>query len=164
MTLRTLSGAGVVLATLLLVAANTAAGSSNWLVATLVIGGAWLALRKRLPNIVGICFAALVVVATKGTIEGHPFSWMVAAVVAALVAWDLDHLSTVAETVERTDNRHTLEGIHLRRLVTVVASGAFLAVVARSVDLRFGLIAAVALSLVTLLGLRSIVRSARKGG
>ena len=164
MIIRPLSIGGIVLATLLPMIANASAGRWAWAVAALLIGGAWLALQKRRPEAAGFGFVGLVVVAAHGVLVGHPFAWMLAAAVSALVGWDLDHLRSASDGLEQTEHSSAREGIHLRRLFTVAASGTVLAAVAQGVDLRFGLIAALALALVTLLVLRNIVKSARRGG
>lgn len=161
MTVRTLSVSGIALAALLLIVANIAVGRFSWVLAALLLGGTWLALGRGRPVVAGTGFAGLIILAALGT-GASPLLWMVTAAVAALVAWDLDHFLAVTERGERVYNRVTLERIHLRRLLAVAVAGVVLAIIAGSVDLRFGLVAALSLGLLSLLALRSVVRNLKR--
>lgn len=161
MTIRTLSLSGIALAALLLIVANIAVGRLSWALAALLLGGTWLALGRGRPVVAGIGFAGLIILAALGT-GASPLLWMVTAAVAALVAWDLDHFLAVTERGERVYNRVTRERIHLRRLLAVAVAGVVLAIIAGSVDLRFGLVAALSLGLLSLFALRSVVRSLKR--
>ena len=161
MTIRTLSVSGVALAALLLIVANIAVGRFSWALAALLLGGTWLALGRGRPVVAGTGFAGLIILAALGT-GASPLLWMVTAAVAALVAWDLDHFLAVTESGEQVYNRVTLERIHLRRLLAVAGAGVVLAIIAGSVDLRFGLVAALSLGLLSLFALRSVVRNLKR--
>lgn len=162
MTVRTLSASGVALAALLLIVANIAVGRFSWALAALLLGGAWLALGRGRPVLAGVGFAGLIILAALGTGASQPLLWMVTAAVAALVAWDLDHFLAVTESGERIYNRVTRERIHLRRLLAVAVAGVVLAIIAGSVNLRFGLVAALSLGLLSLFALRSVVRNLKR--
>ena len=161
MTVRTLSLSGIALAALLLIVANIAVGRLSWALAALLLGSTWLALGRGRPVVAGTGFAGLIILAALGT-GASPLLWMVTAAVAALVAWDLDHFLAVTERGERVYNRVTLERIHLRRLLAVAVAGVVLAIIAGSVDLRFGLVAALSLGLLSLFALRSVVRNLKR--
>ena len=161
MTVRTLSLSGIALAALLLIVANIAVGRFSWALAALLLGGTWLALGRGRPVVAGIGFAGLIILTALGT-GASPLLWMVTAAVAALVAWDLDHFLAVTERGERVYNRVTLERIHLRRLLAVAVAGVVLAIIAGGVDLRFGLVAALSLGLLSLFALRSVVRNLKR--
>ncbi len=161
MTVRTLSLSGIALAALLLIVANIAVGRFSWALAALLLGGTWLALGRGRPVVAGIGFAGLIILTALGT-RASPLLWMVTAAVAALVAWDLDHFLAVTERGERVYNRVTLERIHLRRLLAVAVAGVVLAIIAGGVDLRFGLVAALSLGLLSLFALRSVVRNLKR--
>ena len=161
MTVRTLSASGIALAALLLIVANIAVGRFSWALAALLLGGTWLALGRGRPMLAGIGFAGLIILAALGT-GASPLLWMVTAAVAALVAWDLDHFLAVTESRGQVYNRVTRERIHLRRLLAVAVAGVVLAIIAGSVNLRFGLVAALSLGLLSVLALRSVVRNLKR--
>jgi len=115
-----------------------------------------------------LCFFSLVVA---GSLAGLSMGWLLAGVLAALAAWDLDHFAQrVREAIEESDEvRDTgREAVvirhHLLRLGVVIAVGGLLAILALQVRVRFGFAVAVFLTFASVLGLSQAVRMLRREG
>lgn len=123
-----------------------------------VLGVTWLAGQRRgwkWISSLGLVLGTLV--AAGGLLLGLDAGWMLAGLVAALAAWDLDHFSHTVESVPRVEGARSLERRHVQRLLAAVGLGALLAAVAQGVDvtLSFGFI--LLLGLVAILGLSQAV-------
>ncbi|MBN1484825.1 MAG: hypothetical protein JXA37_08895 [Chloroflexia bacterium] len=84
--------------------------------------------------------------------------WMLLGLVAALVAWDLDHLSRRLHGAE-TETRRMLERAHILRLLPVVTAGLFLGGAAMVLRVRFGFGLALLLGLLLVVGLSRVLGS-----
>ena len=95
---------------------------------------------------------------------GVGVGWMLVGVVAALSAWDLDHFVQRLNGVGRVTKVRDLEQRHLQRLLIVDVSGLMLSVVALGIKVEFGLVTAMLLGLLVILGLSRMVGFLRREG
>ena len=99
----------------------------------------------------------LIGVAAVGQGGGAGGGWMLAGVVVALVAWDLDRFIWRMRAAGRAKDVDVLEQRHLWRLLIVAGAGLFLGAAALSVKIRLGFVGAFLLALLTILGLSRVV-------
>ena len=95
---------------------------------------------------------------------GAGTGWMLIGVAAALSAWDLDYFTQRLSGVGRVGRTHNLEHRHLQRLLIVDILGLVLAIVALGIQVEFGLVTAMLLGLLTVLGLSRMVGFLRREG
>jgi hypothetical protein len=129
----------------------------------LATGALWWIGQKRHWNLfASVALVGFVVAAAVGLWMGLPAGWMLAGVVAALSAWDLDHFARRLRGVERVEMRSALEQLHLRRLASVDSLGLLLGGLALVVQYKFSFDVALFLGLVAVLGLSQMVNYLRR--
>ena len=152
---------GVVCIVLGTVALALGCGLGGWpalSAVAILLGLAWLLGRWRGWGWVSsaglLSFAAA---AAAGVWLDFGAGWMLAGLVAALCAWDLDHFARRLEGVPwdgaAVARRRALERRHLLRLLGVATVGLLLAVVALQATIRLTFIPAFLLGLLVLVGL-----------
>lgn len=130
------------------------AGLVSGVLAALVLGGLWLVgHRRRIAWLAPLGFVLAAGVAAAGLLQGVGAGWMLAAVVAALGAWDLDAFVRRLKNAARVEGQDDLERQHLLRLLAVDGLGLVLAAVALGVRFRPGFGLAVFLGILAILGL-----------
>jgi hypothetical protein len=82
--------------------------------------------------------------------------------IAALSAWDLDHLARQLDRVDAVEHESAMKRRHLLRLLAVDGLGLLFAVVALLVEIRLSFGLALVLGLVALLGLSCALRFFRR--
>ncbi len=154
-------------------AASSVAGcllAGGWPATALVVLAGLALLLAALPPILArrgqrpwgppLTLAGFASLAAAGVLWGVGAGWMLLAVVAALCAWDLEHLH------ERLSNpayagsaagRRAVENAHLARLLAVLAVGLLLGAVGLLAPARLAFLPALLLSLLALLGLSWVV-------
>ena len=151
------------LACLALAAGYALGGLWTWGLAALLPLLLWLIGLGRpwsLPAAAGlVAFATL---AAAGLLAGLAPAWMLLALVAALCAWDLDHLARRLAATDLVPHRRDLEKHHLLRLLAVAGLGLLLALVALEVELQLTFFPALLLGLLALWGLSRLVRHLRR--
>jgi hypothetical protein len=90
--------------------------------------------------------------------------WMLAGVVAALSAWDLDHFAQRLKRAGWVEGTCALEHRHLRRLLAVDGLGFLLGAVALGIRIPFGFGVALVLGLLAMWGLSRAVGFLRREG
>ena len=88
--------------------------------------------------------------------------WMLLALVAALTAWDLDHLGRRLQSAGSEEQSRSLERRHLQRLLAVDAVGLLLAILALEIEFRLRLTVALLLGLLAVVGLSQVVGLLRR--
>lgn len=163
---------GVVCIVLAAAALALGCGLGGWPALSAVavlLGLAWLLGRWRgwgwMSSAGLVSFAAA---AAAGVWLGFGVGWMLAGLVSALCAWDLDHFARRLEAVPwdgaTAARRRDLERRHLLRLLAVAGGGFLLAVVALQATVRLTFIPAFLLGLLVLAGLsRAIAYLQRQG-
>ena len=122
----------------------------------------WIGQKRHWNGLASVALVGFVVAAALGLWVGLPAGWMLAGVVAALSAWDLDHFARRLRSVERVETRPALERLHLRRLVSVDSLGLLLSGTALVVQYKFSFDMALVLGLVAVLGLSQMVSYLRR--
>jgi hypothetical protein len=124
----------------------------------------WLAGRRRGSWAATVGLVAFSGAAAAGVLLGLAAGWMLAGLVAALSAWDLEHFGRRLHSVDWEDGnrahaalRRDLERDHLWRLLVVAGLGLLLAALALGVRVRLTFLAAVLLGLLAALGLSRAV-------
>jgi hypothetical protein len=118
------------------------------------LGVLWLlGLWRRLVLASSIGLVLFAGLAVAGLLLEVAAGWMLAGLVAALGAWDLDGFFARVERVAWVEGRRDLERRHLWRLLVVDVLGLLLAAVALGLKLEFGFGVAVLLGLLVILGL-----------
>jgi len=129
----------------------------------LAMGALWWVGQKRHWNLFApVALVGFVVAAAVGLWMSLPAGWMLAGVVAALSAWDLDYFARRLGSVERVEMRPALERLHLRRLVSVDGLGLLLAGMALVVQYKLSFDVVLVLGLVAVLGLSQMVSYLRR--
>jgi hypothetical protein len=151
------------LAMLALGASYALAGHWIWVMVTGFIGLLWLAgawRGQRWTSTLGLSF--FTVAAAIGIMLRFPSVWLLSSLVAALVAWDLDHfVQDLSQVKDIRDETALIKG-HLWRLGIVVGLGWLLGVVALSVQITFDFIWTLALSLLIITSLSGVIRYLRR--
>jgi hypothetical protein len=157
--------AGTVLAAVVLAMGYGLNGLWGGAAVALVVGVFWLAGQWcRWEWVASVALVLLIGVAAVGQSGGVGGGWMLAGVVVALVAWDLDRFAwrmRVAGYVEGVD---VLERRHLRRLLIVVGAGLLLGAIALNVKIRLGFAVAFLLAFLAVLGLSRVVGFLQREG
>jgi hypothetical protein len=151
---RGLSFLSVVLGTAALALGYGLAGLWMWALPVVGLGVLWLlGLWRRLVLASSIGLVLFAGLAVAGLLLEVAAGWMLAGLVAALGAWDLDGFFARVERVAWVEGRRDLERRHLWRLLVVDVLGLLLAAVALGLKLEFGFGVAVLLGLLVILGL-----------
>ena len=140
-------------------------GPSRWTGALFVgaVGLLWLLGQRRhaewpaSPALVIFVGAAVL-----GTWWDAPKGLMLMGVVAALAAWDLDHLSQRLMSVKPGEGVRACERGHIRRLLGVAGLGLLLGAVALASQVRLGLGQVFLLGLLAMAGLSGAVGFLRR--
>ena len=125
-------------------------------VAVLAAGALWLLGQWRaLPWASSAGLVVQAVAAAVAVLNGVWGGWSVLAVVAALVAWDLDQFAQRMRAAGRVDDAPGQERRHIQRLSIVAGIGSLLGIAALSFQVRlsFGLSLLLALLMMLCLGL-----------
>jgi hypothetical protein len=98
-----------------------------------------------------------------GAWQGLPAAWMLAGVVAALAAWDLDHFDQRLRGAGLIPRRAELLRAHLRQLALAAGAGLLLGGIALGVrlELTFGWV--VLIGALAIVGVSGLIRSGRSG-
>jgi hypothetical protein len=166
--------AGRGLAAAAMIAGSLLAGARSPLVLALVAASMLVAALPLLPPRQGhrtwaaaVALGGFAALAAVGLSLGLGAGWMLLAVVAALAAWDLQHLEErlwhPGYAASRA-GRRALEAVHLRRLLAVAVVGLLLGSVALVAQTRITFLPALLLSLLALLGLGWVVAFFRAWG
>ena len=140
-------------------------GLWTWAVFIVVLGFLWLFGQWRGWDwMASVGLTLFVSAAAFGLWMGVGVGWMLVGVVAALSAWDLDHFVQRLNGVGRVTKVRDLEQRHLQRLLIVDVSGLMLSVVALGIKVEFGLVTAMLLGLLVILGLSRMVGFLRREG
>jgi hypothetical protein len=127
-----------------------------------VMGAAWLAGHwRRWGWITSVALPLSAGAAAIGLWLDVGSGWMLAGLVAALTAWDLEHFVQSLRSVDRVDHARELERSHLRRLLVVDGLGMALAALALRIRVRIGFGIMALLSLLLILALSRVVRYVR---
>jgi hypothetical protein len=135
----------------------------GWVIATGFIGLLWLTgawQGERWTSTMGLFFFAAAAVV--GVVLRLPPLWLLSSLVAALVAWDLNHFMHYLSQVTDIRNERALIKGHLWRLGIAAGLGWLLGVVALSVQLTFDFIWALALGLLVITSLSGVIRYLRR--
>ena len=111
--------------------------------------------------------AGLVAQATAAAVAmllGVGGGWPVLALVAALVAWDLDQFSQRMRAAGRVDDAPGQERRHIRRLLMVAGLGGLLGLAALSFQVRLSFGLALLLAVVMMLCLSLVIGYVRRAG
>ncbi len=131
--------------------------------AALALGLFWLASGKRSwAWAADAALAALVVLAVRAVYADAQPVIVLAALVAALAAWDLDHFARRLGALANNKDTQPLVRRHLARLAAVGALGLALAMVALSVHVHLGAGVVLLVGLLAILGLAQAVRFLRQ--
>jgi hypothetical protein len=125
------------------------------------LGFAWIAARRRrdwTPTLGLLVFTA---VAAFGTWRGAPAVWMLAGIVAALAAWDLDHFGRRLRGTP-VEGEVALARAHLRRLLLVSSAGLLVGWFALGIRVELGFSAALALGLLVVVALSRAIGLLRR--
>jgi hypothetical protein len=140
-------------------------GPSRWAGAVFVgaLGLLWLLGQRRHAEwLASPMLAVFVGAAVMGTWWDAPRALMLAGVVAALAAWDLDHLSQRLLSVKVAEDVRACERGHIRRLLGVAGLGLLLGAIALASQVRLGLGQVFLLGLLAMVGLSGAVRFLRR--
>jgi hypothetical protein len=140
-------------------------GPNRWAGALVItaLGLLWLLGQRRhaewLASLVLVFFVGAAVL---GIWWESPKILMLIGVVAALAAWDLDHLVHRLRSVKHGEGVRTLERGHIRRLLSVAGLGLLLGAIALVSQVRLGLSLVFLLGLLAMLGLSGAIRFLRR--
>lgn len=160
-TLRMLIGLAIAVATLCLAGAF---GSVHWWAALGIIGSGllWLSvLRHGNVRVADLGLFIFVVVAVWGGLQNLAWGWLLTAVVAGLVGWDLSHYLTHLQTATERQDENELVRRHLLRLAAVAGGGWALAGLTLAASIRINYIGAIILAGVAVILLTRTVRGLR---
>jgi hypothetical protein len=107
--------------------------------------------------------AAVVTAAAGGFLLGVQTGWLLAGVVAALTAWDLDQFELHLRQAGQVLGRPEMERRHLGRLVLADTIGLVLAIVALHLQFRFSFFATLFLAALLTLSVSELILYLRKG-
>lgn len=140
-------------------------GSWGGAVVALAVDAFWLTGQwRRWEWVASVALVLLMGAAAVGLWLDVGGGWMLAGVVAALVAWDLDRFVWRMRAAGRVEDADALERHHLQRLLAVGGGGLFLGAVALSFRIRLGFALAFLLALLAVLGLSWVVGFLRREG
>lgn len=112
----------------------------------------WLAPRLRWDWVPSVALAGYVSAAAAGCWLGLSPAAMLAGLVVALCAWDLDHFAQRLRSVKPDTATRALERRHLERLAFVSGLGASLAAISLAISLKLSFGVLLTLSLLVALG------------
>ena len=152
------------IAVTILVVSFALAGLWQWAFIFVLVGLLWWAARRQRgwhwASSVGMFVLALA--AAAGYWLGMPILAMLAVVVLALSAWDLDAFADRLAQSQQDDWTHILVQRHLRRLIIGNALALGLAAFSLTVELRFNFVVAFLLGLSMAYGLNRLLVSLSK--
>ena len=92
----------------------------------------------------------------------QPGFWLISALVAALIAWDLDHFANILDDAAAIRDEANLKRRHLLRLGIVSGLGWLLGIVALNVRITFGFSLTLLLGLLLIVSLAGAIRYIRR--
>ena len=129
----------------------------------LAVGLAWLIGQRRGWGwVASAALAASVGAAANGLQLWGGDIWAPVGLIAALSAWDLDHLTQRLMNASQVGERHDLERRHLWRLLVVDGLGLLLTEVALHIRVRLDFGLALLLGLLSIVGLSQAIRFLRR--
>lgn len=134
-------------------------------VASVALGGLWLAAQQRGWNgVEALGLVGFVSLAAVGVLLGLAAPMLLVGVVVALVAWDLDRFARRLRSAGHVEAERALVRAHLQRVLLAVGLGLLLSLVAGGIQipLSFGWI--VGLAVLAVLGLSRAVRALNREG
>ncbi|MBN1979019.1 MAG: hypothetical protein JW918_16585 [Anaerolineae bacterium] len=140
-------------------------GSWSIVIAIAVLGGLWLlGLWRGWGWTASVGLACFVIIAAVGLGMSLRGIWMLAGVVGALSAWDLDHFAHQLRKSGQVKGARTLERRHLQRLLIVDGASLLLGAVALGARIEFSFGAALLLGALATLGLTRAIGFLRRQG
>jgi hypothetical protein len=137
----------------------------SWTVPTAVIAAAWMVGQWRQWGwTASVGLACCTCLAVVGLFFDLSVGWALLALVAALTAWDLDHLARRLGSVQGTEQARLVEARHVQRLLVVDAMAVLLAILALEIEFELSFTSALLLGLVAIFGLGQVVRLLRGEG
>jgi hypothetical protein len=133
--------------------------------AVLAAGALWLLAQWRAQRWASP--AGLVAQAVAGAVAmllGVGGGWPLLAIVAALVAWDLDQFAQRMQEAGRVDDAPGQERLHTRRLLIVAGLGGLLGLAALSLQVRLSFGLALLMAVVMMLCLSLVIGYMRRAG
>jgi hypothetical protein len=134
-----------------------------WAAAILLLGILWLAQswhgQRWLPTL-GLLL--LTVAALMGAFFNLSSFWLLTGLIAALVAWDLDHFSSILDDAPDIRDETNLKRRHFQRLGIVSGLSWLLGVAALNVRFTFGFSLTLLLGLVLIASLGGAIRHMRR--
>ena len=131
----------------------------------LAAGALWLLAQWRaLPWASPAGLVAQGIAAAVAMLLGVGGVWPVLALVAALVAWDLDQFSQRMRAAGRVDDALGQERRHIRRILIVAGLGGLLGLAALSLQVRLSFGLALLLAVVMMLCLSLVIGYVRRAG
>jgi len=150
-------------ATVALAAVYASAGMWVWVSAILLLGALWLLQSWRgqrwMPTLGLLSFTTA---ALMGAFFNLPSFWLLTGLVAALIAWDLDHFAAVLDDVSVIRNETSLKRHHFRRLGIVSGLGWLLGVAALNVRFTFGFSVTIVLGVGLVAAMSGAIRYIRR--
>ena len=133
--------------------------------AVLAAGALWLLGQWRaLPWASPAGLVAQAIAAAGAMLLGVGGGWLVLALVAALVAWDLDQFSQRMRAAGRVDDAPGQERRHIRRILIVAGLGGLLGLAALSLQVRLSFGLALLLAVAMMLCLSLVIGYMRRAG
>jgi len=117
----------------------------------------WIGWRRNLTRTISPGLIGVVSLAAFGVWWNLSPFWMLASVIAALVAWDLMDFSQRLARISEVKGEFELRQAHLRRVFSVASLGFVLGGMALSLRVELTLGWAIFLGLLTILGLSQVV-------
>lgn len=153
----------IAMATLILLSAYVFHGIWIYALGVLAIGLYWAfapVMKHQHAETIG--FVGFMVSATGGLLFGFSSIWMLAGVVATLLAWDLENLYQRMMAAHKIESALQLFQQHLRRLLPVILVGSLLGVFALSVRIELGFWWLALLAFAGVIALSRIIGSLRR--
>ncbi len=125
------------------------------------LGFAWIAARRRWDWTPSMGLLVFTAIAAFGAWRGAPAAWMLAGIVAALAAWDLDYFGRRLRGA-RVEGEVALARAHLRRLLLVSSAGLLVGWFALGIRVDLGFAAALALGLLVVVALSRAIGLLRR--
>ncbi|MFN2273076.1 MAG: hypothetical protein ACK2US_19715 [Anaerolineae bacterium] len=140
-------------------------GSSSIAIVIAVLGGLWLLGQwRRWGWTASIGLASFVIIAAAGLGMSVRGIWMLAGVVGALSAWDLDHFARQMRESGQVKGARALERRHLQRLLIVDGASLLLGAVALGARVEFSFGVALLLGVLATLGLTQAIGFLKRQG
>jgi hypothetical protein len=134
-----------------------------WAAAILLLGILWLAqswhAQRWLPT---LALLLLTLAVLMGAFFNLSSFWLLTGLVAALVAWDLDHFSSILDDAPDIRDEANLKRRHFQRLGIAVGLGWLLGVAGLNMRFTFGFSLTLLLGLVLIASLGGAIRHIRR--